>query len=61
MKSVIDLCNENTKYQSSRKLVLVTIASENAAITKDLPVSDLYTVIEHHTMHMQFPKEHEVY
>ena len=60
MKSVIDLCNDNTNSQSKGKPTVGTNQYNNVVMIEHLPMSELYAMIEQHKLNMQFLKDDAV-
>ena len=54
MKSVIDLCNDNTNGGNRGKGVAASIKSEGIVTIEDLPMNDLYEMIEQRKLHIFF-------
>ena len=52
MKLVVDLCNNNKTTSNIGKGVGDTIKVEYIIMIEDLSIKALYTMIEHHKLHM---------
>ena len=62
IKSVIDLCNDNSKSVEKNSTGKAGLVKDVCAVvlTENLPLTDLYIMIDQHKSHMNFLKEHDM-
>ena len=60
MNSLTDLCNNNKTSSNIGKGVGDSIKRESVVMIENLLMTDLYTIIEHHKLHIQFLKDNDM-